>query len=75
MRQEGRPTQLKSDETWQAVGTAPFNRDIELAVIDYDGIHALVFPCQRILGGWIHADTKNRVDVRPTHWRGWRQNV
>src|SRR5262249_36522194 len=32
---------------WQPVATAPFDRDLELAVIDYDGPHALVFPCRR----------------------------
>ena len=62
---------LKNDETWQAIAAAPFDRDIELAVINYDGVHALVFPCRRILDGWIDAETKKRVDVRPTHWRGW----
>ena len=31
-------------------------------------VHALVFPCRRILGGWMHAETKERV----THWREWR---
>jgi hypothetical protein len=42
-----------------------------LAVIDDDGPHALVFPCRRILNGWMNADTKERLDVRPTHWREW----
>lgn len=57
---------------WQQVTTAPFDRDLELAVIDADGAHALVFPCRRILNGWMNADTKERLDVRPTHWRDWR---
>ena len=56
---------------WQAVANAPFDCDLELAVIDEDGLHALVFPCRRILGGWISASTKERLDVRPTHWRPW----
>jgi len=58
---------------WQPIATAPFDRDLELAVIDYDGPHALVFPCRRILGGWIKAETKRPIeDLRPTHWREWR---
>jgi hypothetical protein len=56
---------------WQSVSIAPFDRDLELAVITEDGPHALVFPCRRILGGWIDAATKHRIDVRPTHWREW----
>ena len=56
---------------WQTVASAPFGRDLELAVIGYDGTHALVFPCRRILGGWMNSETKERVAVRPTHWRQW----
>jgi hypothetical protein len=56
---------------WENISTAPFARDLELAVLDKDGPHALVFPCRRILGGWMHAETKERLDVRPTHWREW----
>jgi hypothetical protein len=58
---------------WQPISTAPFDRDLALAVIDMDGTHALVFPCRRTLEGWIAAKTKERVHVRPTHWREWRQ--
>jgi hypothetical protein len=58
---------------WQPISTAPFDRDLELAVIDSDGEHALVFPCRHILdGGWIRTATGQRIDVRPTHWREWK---
>jgi hypothetical protein len=29
---------------WQRIETAPFDRDLELAVLDADGPHVLVFP-------------------------------
>jgi len=58
---------------WRPIATAPFDGDLELAVIDFDGTHALVFPCRRMLHGWISAETKKRLDdLRPTHWREWR---
>jgi len=59
---------------WQPASTAPFDRDLQLAVIDSAGTHALVFPCRRILGGWMKAGTKQRVDLDPTHWREWTES-
>jgi hypothetical protein len=56
---------------WQSISTAPFERDLELAVIDKDEPHALVFPCHRIPGGWKNAESKKEIDVSPTHWREW----
>jgi hypothetical protein len=57
---------------WQPISTAPFDRNLELAVMGRDeSVHALVFPCRRILGGWADAETKERVEVYPTHWREW----
>jgi hypothetical protein len=56
---------------WQPIATAPFDLDLELAVFDGDGAHALVFACRRILDGWMKAETRERLDVRPTHWREW----
>ena len=58
---------------WQTVSFAPFDCDLELAVIDNDGPHALVFPCRRIRGGWINASTGQQLDVSPTHWRPWTE--
>jgi hypothetical protein len=58
---------------WHPISTAPFDRNLELAVINYDGAHALVFACRRILGGWLNAETKKRVDVEPSHWRDWSE--
>jgi hypothetical protein len=56
---------------WRPISSAPFDRELELAVIGYDGTHALVFPCRRIAGGWVDVGTKKRVEVQPTHWREW----
>ena len=48
---------------WKPISTASFDRELELAVFDYDGTHVLVFPRRRIVGSWINAETKHRVEV------------
>ncbi|HUI14960.1 MAG TPA: hypothetical protein VL048_15995 [Xanthobacteraceae bacterium] len=58
---------------WQPINTAPYDRDLELAVIDFGEPHALVFACRRVLNGWINAETKSRIEVQPTHWREWNR--
>jgi hypothetical protein len=60
---------------WWEITSAPFDRDLQLAVIDGEGPHALVFPCRRILGGWMNAKTRERLDIRPTHWRAWNHHA
>jgi hypothetical protein len=45
--------------TW----TAPFDRDLQLAVIDDTGTHALAFPCRRVPYGWIKSGTKQGMDL------------
>jgi hypothetical protein len=57
---------------WQPITTAPFDRDLELAVLDADGPHALVFPCRRDPFGWLDCETKKPVSIHPTHWREWK---
>jgi hypothetical protein len=59
------------DAMWKPILDAPFGRDLELAVFDEDGEHALVFPCRRVREGWKNVTTGARVDIRPTHWREW----
>ncbi len=56
---------------WHPISTAPFDRDLELAIIDSNGVRAITFPCRRVLGGWIKAEIKTRVELRPAHWRDW----
>jgi hypothetical protein len=59
------------DIMWYPVLTAPFDRDLEIAIVDDTGVCAILFPCRRILGGWIKAESKRWINVRPTHWREW----
>ncbi|GLR39878.1 hypothetical protein [Mesorhizobium amorphae] len=66
---------LKNESMWEPISTAPFDRDLELAVIDKDGPHALVFPCRRVLTGWIKSTAKEWIDISPTHWRIWEQDI
>ena len=57
---------------WQReISAAPFNRDLELAVIDASGEHTILVPCRRVVGGWIKAATERRINFHPTHWREW----
>jgi len=56
---------------WQPISIAPFDRDLELAIIDSNGINTFSLPCCRILGGWCDAKIKRRIEVEPTHWREW----
>jgi hypothetical protein len=58
--------------TWKPARTAPFDKDLELAVINRNGLHAIAFACRRILGGWVRAKDRERLEIHPTHWREWR---
>jgi hypothetical protein len=60
---------------WQTISTAPYDRDLELAVIDHDGEHVLVFACRRTgADTWLDTLTGRRIDIQPTHWRDWSEN-
>jgi hypothetical protein len=56
------------------ISTAPFGRDLELALIDANGVHAISLPCRRVLGGWIKAEMETPTNVHPTHWRDWAKD-
>ncbi len=56
---------------WKPIPTAPFDRDLELAVVFRDKPHALFFPARRFLHGWVNAMTGETIEVYPTHWREW----
>jgi hypothetical protein len=45
---------------WLPVSIAPSDANLEVCVMDYDGIvHALVSPCHKDKTGWVDASTKN----------------
>jgi hypothetical protein len=56
---------------WQPIWTAPFDRDLQLSVLEKGEFYALAFPCRRTDDGWVHAETGKLVLVQPTHWRTW----
>jgi hypothetical protein len=61
-------------DQWKPVESAPFDHKLELAVIEGKDVHALIFACCRVVGGWVNAATRERVPVHPTHWRDWDGN-
>ena len=58
---------------WQPISTsaAPFDRDLQLSVIERGEVHALIFPCRQTPCGWVDSKTRRQVSVDPTHWRAW----
>ena len=56
---------------WEKISAAPYDRDLELAVIEGDRVYALVFACRRTASGWIKTPSMERVTISPTHWRIW----
>jgi hypothetical protein len=57
---------------WKPIATAPFDRDLQLVVIDSAGVHALSFPCRGTADGWVNVKTgRSLYNMRPTHWREW----
>jgi hypothetical protein len=61
---------------WKPIDTAPFDRDLELAVIDSRGTRLVAFACRRLPdNSWLDVETNKRVCyIRPTHWRDWSLN-
>jgi len=56
---------------WLPISTAPSDSDLEVCVIDKKGTHSLVFPSRKKGTEWVDMLTKQRIDIRPTHWRLW----
>jgi hypothetical protein len=53
---------------WREIATAPFDREIELAIID-GAVGVVDGSCMRHGDGWLDAQTLRPVTVRATHWR------
>ena len=57
---------------WLPASIAPSDGDLEVCVVDYDGIvHALAFPCHKDGVEWVNALSRKHIDIQPTHWRKW----
>jgi hypothetical protein len=67
-----KPEMMDDRPVWERISTAPYDRDLELAVIEEDRVHPLVFACRRAPDGWIKVATRERIFVHPTHWRPWQ---
>ena len=64
-----------SSAEWLPASLAPSDQDLEVCVLDYDGIvHALAFPCNKDGTDWVDARSKKRADLQPTHWRMWERD-
>lgn len=61
---------------WLPVSIAPMdNEDLEVCVMDYDGIVlALPYPCHKNGAEWVDASNKKHIDIQPTHWREWAES-
>lgn len=64
---------MDDEPVWETISTAPYGRDLELAVIEGRQVHRLVFACRRTPNGWVKGATRERVFVNPTHWRPWQK--
>jgi hypothetical protein len=53
------------------ISEVPADRDLRLAVLDGNNVHALVFPCRRRGQAWVNSNTGQLVEVTPTHWEEW----
>jgi len=53
---------------WREIATAPFDRELELAVIDGQ-VGVLDVSYFRHGDGWLDAETLKPVDIAATHWR------
>ena len=63
-------TQIHSlSAEWLPVSIAPSDGDLEVCVMDYNGIvQALVYPFHKDGAEWVDASNKKHVDIQPTHW-------
>ena len=61
---------------WLPVATAPTDRELEVCVLDYDGmVHALTFPCHKDGADWVDHASSRQLDIQPTQWRSWMHSA
>lgn len=53
---------------WREIKSAPFDREIEVAIID-ENISVFGGPCLRHGDGWLDAETLMPMAIAATHWR------
>ena len=57
---------------WLPVSVAPDEGDLEICIVDYNGIvRALNYPCHKSGTQWVDASNNRLLDIQPTHWRKW----
>jgi hypothetical protein len=61
-------SRLLRTEEWREIASAPFDRELELAVIGND-VSVLDGSCLRHADRWLDAETLRPVTVTATHWR------
>jgi hypothetical protein len=54
---------------WRPISSAPFDHILEVQVADGFGAYALKFPCRLTEDGWVNAETKAALTVKPIAWR------
>ena len=53
---------------WREIATAPFDRELELAVID-GALHPIGVFCIRHGDGWLDLETLQPITITAKHWR------
>jgi hypothetical protein len=67
-------THISLYEEWLPVSAAPDEGDLEICVMNYDGIvSALKYPCHRSGAAWADASNRRLIDIQPTQWRKWTE--
>jgi hypothetical protein len=67
-------THIHSAPEWQPISMTPPDGDLEVCVMDYDGIIlALGYPCHKSGTDFVDASNRKRIDIQPTHWRKWTE--
>jgi hypothetical protein len=57
-----------SCDNWREIASAPFDREIEVAILDED-ISVRGGSCLRHGDGWLDAETLRPIELTATHWR------